>query len=259
MFPSITPEMFAGSPIEAGVPADRAEPRRLPQAGGEAQDARHARRSPGRDEDVRAIAAPTLIVVGDSDVVRLEHAVGLFRLRGGGVMGDLAGLPDSQLAVLPGTTHFIPPGLRAPGPRRLAAGDDPAVPRRVTQNVFAMRPEVRAEYAEVRARLEGDADVPDAAGAVLHRAARSARRALRRRPALPRAVPALLDAMAATSRGARSGGCAGSTTSARSPRTGSSASRRSATSATPTASPARWPACASGCRTCASSASTTCT
>ena len=25
-------------------------------------------------------------------------------------MGDLAGLPKSQLAVLPGTTHFVPPG-----------------------------------------------------------------------------------------------------------------------------------------------------
>jgi pimeloyl-ACP methyl ester carboxylesterase len=62
------------------------------------------------DDDVRAIAAPTLIVVGDSDVVRLEHAVGFFQLRGGGVMGDLAGLPESQLAVLPGTSHFIPPG-----------------------------------------------------------------------------------------------------------------------------------------------------
>ena len=29
----------------------------------------------------------------------------LFRLFGGGVFGDLAGLPSSQLAVLPGTTH----------------------------------------------------------------------------------------------------------------------------------------------------------
>jgi hypothetical protein len=26
-------------------------------------------------------------------------------------MGDLAGLPKSQLAVLPGTTHFVPPAL----------------------------------------------------------------------------------------------------------------------------------------------------
>ena len=25
-------------------------------------------------------------------------------------MGDLAGLPKSQFAVLPGTTHFVPPG-----------------------------------------------------------------------------------------------------------------------------------------------------
>ena len=26
-------------------------------------------------------------------------------------MGDLAGLPRSRLAVLPGTTHFVPPGF----------------------------------------------------------------------------------------------------------------------------------------------------
>jgi len=61
-------------------------------------------------EDVRAIAAPTLIVLGDSDGVRLQHAVEMFELRGGGVMGDLAGMPSSQLAVLPGTSHFVPPG-----------------------------------------------------------------------------------------------------------------------------------------------------
>ena len=29
----------------------------------------------------------------------------MFRLLGGGVMGDIAGLPNSQLAILPGTTH----------------------------------------------------------------------------------------------------------------------------------------------------------
>ena len=50
------------------------------------------------------------MIVGDSDVVRLEHAVELFGLLGGGVMGDLVGLPTSQLAVLPGTADFIPPG-----------------------------------------------------------------------------------------------------------------------------------------------------
>lgn len=34
----------------------------------------------------------------------------MFRLLGGGAMGDLAGLPKSQLVVLPGTAHFVPPG-----------------------------------------------------------------------------------------------------------------------------------------------------
>lgn len=29
----------------------------------------------------------------------------MFRLLGGGVIGDLVGLPASQLAVLPGTSH----------------------------------------------------------------------------------------------------------------------------------------------------------
>jgi pimeloyl-ACP methyl ester carboxylesterase len=64
-------------------------------------------------EDIRGIAAPTLLIVGDSDAIRLEHAVELFKLLGGGVMGDLAGLPKSQLAVLPGTTHFVPPAVRS--------------------------------------------------------------------------------------------------------------------------------------------------
>ena len=56
-------------------------------------------------ETIAAIAAPTLLILGDSDLPRPEHAVEMFRLLGGGVFGDLAGLPKSQLAILPGTTH----------------------------------------------------------------------------------------------------------------------------------------------------------
>ena len=59
------------------------------------------------EDDIRGIAAPTLITVGDSDMVRLEHAAKFLRLRGGDVNGDLEGLPTSQLAVFPGTTHFF--------------------------------------------------------------------------------------------------------------------------------------------------------
>jgi pimeloyl-ACP methyl ester carboxylesterase len=56
-------------------------------------------------EAVASIKAPMLIVIGDSDIVRPEHAVEMFRLRGGGVVGDWVGIPASQLAILPGTPH----------------------------------------------------------------------------------------------------------------------------------------------------------
>jgi pimeloyl-ACP methyl ester carboxylesterase len=58
------------------------------------------------EDDVRSIAAPTLLIIGDSDNVRPEHAGEMFRLLGGGVPGDLTGLPKSQLAILPGTSHI---------------------------------------------------------------------------------------------------------------------------------------------------------
>ena len=56
-------------------------------------------------ERIAAVRAPTLLIVGDADVVRPEHVVEMFRLLGGGVPGDLVGLPPAQLAILPGTTH----------------------------------------------------------------------------------------------------------------------------------------------------------
>jgi pimeloyl-ACP methyl ester carboxylesterase len=80
-------------------------------------------------ETIRAIEAPTLLIIGDSDLVQPEHAVEMFRLLGGGVFGDTpAGLPKSQLAILPGTSHvtvveqadvllsIIPRFLDAPSP-----------------------------------------------------------------------------------------------------------------------------------------------
>lgn len=60
-------------------------------------------------ETVAAINKPALLVAGDSDIIRPEHVVEMFRLFGGGVVGDIAGLPASRLAVLPGTTHVTLP------------------------------------------------------------------------------------------------------------------------------------------------------
>jgi pimeloyl-ACP methyl ester carboxylesterase len=56
-------------------------------------------------ERLAALTVPSLLIIGDADVVTPEHTVEMFRLLGGGVPGDLVGIPRAQLAVLPGTTH----------------------------------------------------------------------------------------------------------------------------------------------------------
>ncbi|HEX2742655.1 MAG TPA: alpha/beta hydrolase [Rubrobacter sp.] len=109
MIPSITPEAFAGSPLEEDYLRTAPNPEDFPTLVAKLKQL-DMEPFAWPQEDIRGISAPTLLIIGDSDVVRLEHAVELFRLLGGGVMGDLAGLPRSQLAVLPGTSHFVPPG-----------------------------------------------------------------------------------------------------------------------------------------------------
>jgi pimeloyl-ACP methyl ester carboxylesterase len=107
-FPIITPEMFAGSPFEDAYRRTAPNPDDFPNL---VLKLKQLDMTPfDWQEGVRGIAAPTLLIAGDSDAVRLEHLVEMFRLLGGGVPGDLAGPPKSQLAILPGTTHFVPPG-----------------------------------------------------------------------------------------------------------------------------------------------------
>lgn len=58
------------------------------------------------EAEMRAIKTPVLIITGDADVATLEHSVAMFRLLGGGGMGDMGKpLPASRLAVLPATSH----------------------------------------------------------------------------------------------------------------------------------------------------------
>lgn len=104
--PSITPEVFAGSPFEAEYLDVAPNPEDFPTL---VEKLKTLDMTPF-EWDIRGIEAPTLLIVGDSDAIRLEHAVEMFRLLGGGVMGDLGVLPASRLAVLPATTHFVPPG-----------------------------------------------------------------------------------------------------------------------------------------------------
>jgi pimeloyl-ACP methyl ester carboxylesterase len=60
-------------------------------------------------DEVAAIKAPTLIVVGDADSVRTAHAVAFFELLGGGKFDagwGGSGMSNARLAILPATTHY---------------------------------------------------------------------------------------------------------------------------------------------------------
>jgi pimeloyl-ACP methyl ester carboxylesterase len=102
----MTVDMIAGTPMEEAYRAKSPHPDKL-------QGLLHKlgtfdEGAPGwSDAEIEGIAAPTLITVGDCDMVRLDHAVRFLRLRGGDVNGDFVGVPASQLAVFPGTTHFF--------------------------------------------------------------------------------------------------------------------------------------------------------
>jgi pimeloyl-ACP methyl ester carboxylesterase len=105
---AMTVDMLAGTPMEERYLAVSPHPDRehlqglLDKLGG--YDAGAAGWS---DDEIRGIKAPTLITVGDCDMVKLEHAVRFLQLRGGDINGDFEGVPASQLAVFPGTTHFF--------------------------------------------------------------------------------------------------------------------------------------------------------
>jgi hypothetical protein len=46
-----------------------------------------------------------MLIAGDADLALPEHVIAMFRLFGGGVLGNLHPLQPSQLAILPGTSH----------------------------------------------------------------------------------------------------------------------------------------------------------
>jgi pimeloyl-ACP methyl ester carboxylesterase len=99
---NITPELFDGTPWREAYDRTAPDPSGFPTL---VEKLKQLDLTPF-DWPIDELAAPALILIGDSDGTRLEHAVDMFRRLGGGVFGDLAPeLPASQLAILPGTTH----------------------------------------------------------------------------------------------------------------------------------------------------------
>lgn len=103
----MTVDMIAGTPMESDYLAKSPHPDRLQTLLDKLGSYDKGATGGWSDDDIRGIAAPTLLTVGDCDAVKLEHAVRFLQLRGGDVNGDFVGVPASQLAVFPGTTHFF--------------------------------------------------------------------------------------------------------------------------------------------------------
>ena len=63
------------------------------------------------DAQMRSIRARTMVIVGDADGVKPEHAVAMFKLRGGGdeeaaATGAISKVPQARLVILPATSHI---------------------------------------------------------------------------------------------------------------------------------------------------------
>lgn len=104
MYSSINADMFKGSPIEKQYDSLGNDPAHFPE---------FVKKVISIDlkpydwsKEVKNIKAPIFMAIGDADGIRYEHALELFRAKGGGKMGDIHGLPQSRLAILPGTTHI---------------------------------------------------------------------------------------------------------------------------------------------------------
>jgi pimeloyl-ACP methyl ester carboxylesterase len=103
MMDQITPEMLKQTPYYEEYARLNPRPEDFDALVGKIKEM--VRHTPQYTPADLAGLAPTLTIVGDSDIVRPAHAVELFLATGGGVNGDLGGLPNSRLAVLPGTSH----------------------------------------------------------------------------------------------------------------------------------------------------------
>jgi pimeloyl-ACP methyl ester carboxylesterase len=57
------------------------------------------------DDNIKKIKAPVLLIMGDNDGTDKKVLAETYSLLGGNVFGDVAGLPKSQLAILPAKGH----------------------------------------------------------------------------------------------------------------------------------------------------------
>lgn len=100
----LTPEVFKGSPLETEYERLSPTPDQFPNLVKRIV-AVAATEKDLSTEQLQSTTAPMLFIFGDADGIRLEHVEEMFRLKGGGIYGDLRPRSASRLAILPNTTH----------------------------------------------------------------------------------------------------------------------------------------------------------
>ena len=103
--PQITPEMFEGSPIKTDYDSLAPDPKNWTKF---VNKMKQFVTTPFdfKEEKIKQIKSPALIISADGDGLLPEHAVELFRLLGGKYMVDFGPMPGTQLAILPGSSHI---------------------------------------------------------------------------------------------------------------------------------------------------------
>ena len=106
----LTAKEFAGSPVEKAfmehTPDAKAYDTYL-----EKMKVLNAEDQNITDEQMRSVSAKTMVIIGDADGVKPEHAIKMFELRGGGdeeaaATGMLQKVPAARLVILPAMSHI---------------------------------------------------------------------------------------------------------------------------------------------------------
>jgi pimeloyl-ACP methyl ester carboxylesterase len=113
----MTPEMFAGTPMETEYKRLSPTPDAFPDL---VAAIKHIDATPFAysNAQLRAIPGRTMVILGDADGVTFDHAIKLFKLRGGGdtataTQGFMTAAPKARLSILPATSHI---GVMAEAP-----------------------------------------------------------------------------------------------------------------------------------------------
>lgn len=105
ILPMLTAEMFEATPIKSSYDSLAPDPKHWSAFINKMKTFVTTSYDFGADK-IKAIKSPTLIIAGDGDGVTPEHAVEMYRLRGGSYMVDFGPAPKTQLALFPGTSHI---------------------------------------------------------------------------------------------------------------------------------------------------------